>query len=315
MCGICGAKFDNGIEGNIGAILERMAESQQIRAQDSAGFTIYAQKRKQRTLVNIIREVDNGYKDLAVDNDNGHNDNNGREISGKEIRYVLEQLKINDTEKERVLADLIANPDIYIASIGNYMGIFKALGLARDVADTYSLRKRRGTHGNAHIRIATAGAVNPYNAHPFGTYIYPDLSVVHNGEITNFGKLRRLLELRGHSFQSTCDSELIAVYIADQLLRHDDLEKALYAFVYGEENGMPAADGPFTFVLTTADALAVVRDKFGLRKAMVGKAPETSSQPSFIAIATDVSALNQVGAIYDRHAPKPGKPEIYWKKV
>ena len=52
---------------------------------------------------------------------------------------------------------------------------------------------------------------------------------------------------------------MIAVFIADQLLRHGDLEKANYELIKN-------ADGPFTYIVATPDSIAIVRDKFGARK-------------------------------------------------
>lgn len=297
MCGICGVMVDHGKDADIGTLLAKMAESQQIRAQDSTGFALYSKVPHPKTLLNIIR----------TQGSNGTNTNNG-------TKFILEQIAAEDSERDSLLSRFSQNPNIYLASVGRYMHIIKAIGLARDVAEAYNVPGWIGTHGLGHIRIATTASVTPHNAHPFGTLSYPELSVVHNGEITNYGNLRRRLELRGHKFQSDCDSELIAVFIADQLLRHGDFEKAINIFLYGERRGMPAGDGPFTFIAATQDTIGVARDKFGLRKAMVGMAPETVEHPSFIAIATDVSALNQVGAIYDRHSPRAGKPEIYLKE-
>ena len=51
-----------------------------------------------------------------------------------------------------------------------------------------------------------------------GRYPFTDVSVVHNGQLTNYWNFRRELEHRGHRFMSHCDSELIAVYLADRTM-------------------------------------------------------------------------------------------------
>jgi methylamine---glutamate N-methyltransferase subunit A len=303
MCGICGASFEHGASGNLGKILYVTAHAQQIRAQDSAGFTIYSKDRKVHPVANIIRLV-NGTRN------NG--DGNGA-TDKKDLEYIMEQLNLNSEGAMSEFERLVEDSNAHISSRGHYMEILKGEGLAKDVADMYSLQFRRGTHGNAHIRIATKAIVSPFTAHPWGTLSYMDLSIVHNGEITNYGKIRRLLELRGHVFQTNCDSELAAIYLGDQMMRHGDLEKALNVMVYGDGRNLPGLSGPYSIIVCTPDAIAVVRDKGGKRKVMVGIAPETQEDPSFIAMTTDISALNMVGAIYDRHSPKAGKPEIYWR--
>ena len=65
--------------------------------------------------------------------------------------------------------------------------------------------------------MATEPDVDIRSAHPYWAYPYSDISVVHNGQITNYWLMRREHERRGHRFQSNCDSELLAVYTADKL--------------------------------------------------------------------------------------------------
>ncbi len=75
----------------------------------------------------------------------------------------------------------------------------------------------KGTHAIGHTRMATESDVDISSAHPFWAYPFADVSVVHNGQLTNYWTGRRALERRGHRFMSNCDSELIAVYLADRV--------------------------------------------------------------------------------------------------
>ena len=65
--------------------------------------------------------------------------------------------------------------------------------------------------------MATESRVDIAHSHPFWARPFPDISVVHNGQITNYHRLRRMLEQKGHRFATENDSEVIAVYIADRL--------------------------------------------------------------------------------------------------
>ena len=73
------------------------------------------------------------------------------------------------------------------------------------------------------------------------------------------------------------------------------------------------ADGPFTYLFATDESLALVRDKFGARKGIFGHNPGGDRYPPFWAMATDLSALEVVGANMCVEEPQPGKPIIFYK--
>jgi glutamine phosphoribosylpyrophosphate amidotransferase len=283
MCGICGIMLENYCYNDfpIGSILYKMMESQQIRAQDSTGIAIFN------------KEFD--HKFYKVEYFKKEND-----------KYNKFCENVSPDRLNAVLYDLNQDPNVIISTCGKQMSLIKDIGLVRDLDIKYGIKSIQGTHGIGHLRIATSSRVTPYNAHPFNTTIMPDMAVVHNGEIANYSKLRSSLELQGYRFYSTCDSEVITVFIADQLLKHNDIERANYEFIN-------KADGPFTYIVSTPNCLALVRDRFGARKGIFGYNPGTRDYPSFWAIATDLSALDCVGANLYVETPQPGKPKIFYK--
>jgi amidophosphoribosyltransferase len=295
-----------------------MMQSQQIRAQDSTGIAIYGNGSCINDNNNISIAYNDSYSDVANAYGSGsltfkigylRKDSNG------EFKSFEDQASAKDVDA--CLQKLRQDPNILITSFGKEMVLLKNIGLVKDLDSVYGIRKIRGSHGIGHLRIATSSRVALYNAHPFSTTIVPDLAIVHNGEITNYPKLRSSLELKGYPFYSNCDSEVIAVFIADQMLMHGDIEKAHNEFV-------KQADGPFTYIAATGSSIALVRDRFGSRKGIVGYNPGSNndknnkktdvSHPPFWAMATDLSALDLVGATYNIETPKPGKPKIIYRR-
>ena len=105
--------------------------------------------------------------------------------------------------------------------------MIKDVGLVKDIAKRYNVPSRVGTHGIGHTRFATESGVDRYHAHPYQSYITPDITVVHNGQITNYWKIRDPLERKGHKFESFNDTECIVHYMADKLHQGYKLEEAL----------------------------------------------------------------------------------------
>ena len=203
MCGICGIMLEDcGCYNDfpIGSILYKMMESQQIRALRYTGIAIFNKK------------SDHGFYGLEY-----FKKENGRYNRFCETVYP-ERLNT-------VLYDLNQDPNVIISACMQQMSLIKDIGLVRDLDTKYNIKSIQGTHGIGHLRIATSSRVTPNNAHPFRTTIMPDIAVVHNGEIANYSKLKSSLELQGYHFYSKCDSEVIAVFITDQLLKHNDMGK------------------------------------------------------------------------------------------
>src|ERR687885_355063 len=96
------------------------------------------------------------------------------------------------------------------------------------VARQYDLDRFTGTHAIGHVRMATESDVDISGAHPYWAYPFADVAVVHNGQLTNYFQWRRRLERSGHRFQSECDSEIIAVYLAEKLAGGTELEEAMH---------------------------------------------------------------------------------------
>jgi amidophosphoribosyltransferase len=192
-----------------------------------------------------------------------------------------------------------AFPQLVVLSAGRRIDLYKDVGLPAEVAARYGLAEVTGTHLVGHTRMATESAVTPENAHPYTAG--EDWCVVHNGSLSNPYQIRRKLEPLGIRFDGDCDTEAACRYLEWRMREGDDLETAIH-------RGFEAFDGFYTFLMGTEDKLAIVRDAFACKPAVVAETDD------YVAIASEFRSLAKLPDI--RHAtlfePKP--EEIYsWR--
>ena len=144
-----------------------------------------------------------------------------------------------------------------------------AVATAAHVVDCRDLATREinGTLRRLLADGATESIVDIAHSHPFWARPFSDIAVVHNGTITNYHRLRRRLEMRGHQFSTGNDSEVIAVYIADRLQEGDSLEDALRASVSD-------LDGTFAYLISTDRGIGLARDQFATKPLLYAETDE-----------------------------------------
>ncbi len=257
MCGIVGVFYKGaGADGPVGRVLVDMCDQLFRRGPDSAGVALYGPQVASGFVVRIDLErsdleVAEGEALAALDEFTTAGE--ARRV-GRSLRVVV----AGDADGK--LADLIESRvrGARVFSVGRSMEIVKDLGKACDIDERYGLGTFRGTHGIGHTRMATESRVDIAHSHPFWARPFPDICVVHNGQITNYHKLRRRLEQKGHRFATANDSEVIAVYIADKLEAGVSLDEALRASI-GD------LDGTFAYLISTANGIGLARDQFATK--------------------------------------------------
>jgi glutamate synthase domain-containing protein 1 len=191
-------------------------------------------------------------------------------------------------------------PDVEVISAGRRLEISKQVGSPDDLDRTYGIAAFRGAHAIGHTRLSTESRVDLSHSQPFWAHGVLDLATVHNGHITNYHKLRRQYEMKGHRFYTENDSEIIGMYLAGRMAKGDDLEEALRASIR-------ELDGSFSYLVATADAIGFAKDPFGLKPLIVA---ETDA---FVAIATEEIALRRAfGTSFETLEPQPKTVRV-WK--
>jgi len=294
MCGIAGLIYKQG-EGQMGHDMIEMLHALRHRGPDSTGFALYGNNRKGDYIAWVkIEEADpleeTDWEAYQREEIAGRIERLGGTVH--ELRRVLSYASRVDFSYDgdlKLLIDSIEaiGPEVEVTGVGRAMELVKDVGLARPVGELYGLESFVGTHGIGHTRMATESKVDVSHAHPFWAYPYPDICVVHNGQITNYWKSRRLLERKGHRFRSYCDSELIAVYTAWQLDRGYSLLEALHS-------SLEDLDGVFTYIVATETELGVAKDELAAKPLVV------MENDRAVALASEEVALRTV---FDEELP------------
>lgn len=281
MCGIAGV-FYKGPEpyGPLGKTLVEMCQELFRRGTDSAGFAIYREPQPDGYLV-------------RVDLDSQSAANGGPQavaaaaaelVTVRDAQAVDHNIRlVVDSDADGRLADRIEErvDGARVFSVGRSMEIIKDLGAAYSLDRAYHVAAFEGSHGIGHTRMATESRVDIAHSHPFWARPFPDIAVVHNGTITNYHKLRRQLELKGHRFSTDCDSEVIAVYIADRLENGDSMHEALQASVRD-------LDGTFAYLISTRDGIGLARDQFAMKPLLYAEDDE------LVVLASEECAIRRV---------------------
>ena len=289
MCGIAGIIYRDG-EHAIGQDMTQMLQSMKHRGPDSTGYALYGQP---SNLV-VMR-----YKlaDANTPRDFEFEDRLRRHRGEVERRLQVLHARIHEIEEEteyafrvtleysgelKALADYVEDiPDCEVLSLGHSLEIVKDLGDAETVSDEYGLQGFTGTHAIGHVRMATESDVDISGAHPYWAYPFSDVAVVHNGQLTNYFQWKRRLERSGHRFQSECDSEIIAVYLAEKMSEGASLEDAM-------RDSLDELDGVFTYICVTGDALGVAKDEMAAKPLVLYEADD------IVALASEEIAIRAI---------------------
>ena len=137
------------------------------------------------------------------------------------------------------------------------------MGLVSQIFDSEKLHALVGEMAVGHTRYSTTGSSQLSNAQPMTVNSSKgQLAIAHNGNLTNAAELRDALESKGLPFQTTVDSEIILMLLAQPTLG-------------GKENNLVQTvrriEGAYSLVIMTEQELIGVRDPHGFRPLSIGR--------------------------------------------
>ena len=309
MCGIAGI-IRRGSPGNIGEEMTSMLQSLKHRGPDSTGFAVYGIPEENQFVMRFKvaeqEDMRHGFlihdqvKERKAEVDKRLEESGVRKTAELDATEYAFRYRFSFDGDMKRTADYVEDIEgVEILSLGNALELIKDLGDATVVSEQYSLSGFEGTHAIGHTRMATESDVDIRSAHPYWAYPYNDIAVVHNGQLTNYWGFRREMERRNHRFMSNCDSELIAVYIADRLDRGDELEEAM-------TRSVDELDGVFTYVVATEDKLGMAKDVMAAKPMVLYESDE------FVALASEEVAIRSVFPHeIDTYDPYEGEVKVW----
>jgi glutamate synthase domain-containing protein 1 len=302
MCGIVGLLLKStALQSRLGELMVPMLIGMTDRGPDSAGMAVFTaplpEGRRKISLYSGLSEQRDRYDWRAlVDRLNAALDVNA--VAAAVSNHAIVTFDGASTPvKDWVKSNA---PSLHVLSAGRSIDLYKDTGKPAQVARRYAFESLRGSHLVGHTRMATESAVTPDRAHPFTAG--EDFCLVHNGSLSNPYGVRRMLEPRGIRFDTDNDTEAACRFIEWRLREGDDLPTAL-------QRGFEALDGFYTFLMGTPEELALIRDPFACKPAVVAETDQ------YVAIASEFRSLAHLPDLKHAHVFEPAPERIYaWKR-
>jgi glutamate synthase domain-containing protein 1 len=297
MCGIVGLLLkDPKLRPRLGELMVPMMIGMTERGPDSAGLAVFTEPLAER-----LSKLSLYAGEHAIDWTQLVSELQ-RAIPGEHtIRVTANHGVLTTTADPSMLETWLDTNAAHLAvlSVGRAIDLYKDIGAPAEVAKRYDFAKLTGTHVVGHTRMATESAVTPAHAHPFTAG--RDFCLVHNGSLSNPNLVRRKLEPLGIGFETDNDTEAACRYFEWRLREGDDLATAV-------RRGFDELDGFYTFLIGTHDELALVRDAFACKPAIVAETDD------YVAIASEFRSLAHLPGVRDAKLFEPKPQEVYsWR--
>ena len=295
MCGIVGLFLkDAALEPQLGDMLTDMLITMTDRGPDSAGIAIYGAETAGKAKLTVQSDTpDVDFKGL--DSELRKRIKGNIAMTVQDTHAVLEMQADQVDVARGALSDV--RPSVRVMSHGETLQIYKEVGLPKNVAERFDIRRMSGSHGIGHTRMATESAVTTLGAHPFNTGM--DQCLVHNGSLSNHNSLRRKLRRAGVHIETENDTEVGAAYLTWKMQNGATLGEAL-------QSSLTDLDGFFTFVVGTKDGFGVVRDPIACKPAVMAETDQ------YVAFGSEYRALVNLPGIETARVWEPEPATVYF---
>jgi amidophosphoribosyltransferase len=161
-----------------------------------------------------------------------------------------------------------------VVTLGERFHMKKGLGLVNQVftkeEDAHALH---GNLGLGHVRYATQGTADLFDAQPIVVNYPFGLAMVHNGNVTNFTALRESLNREHHRLvQTSNDVELILYTLAAQLERKNLSALTTQDIFESVETLRTKVEGAYSVItLIAGKGMLAFRDTHGIRPLIMGR--------------------------------------------
>ena len=295
MCGIVGLFLkDKNLNDQLGHLLSNMLITMSDRGPDSSGIAIYNKDNDGQIKLTLRSEDPD--QDLKKLKQELIHKKKLKLTAIKNFNHIILKIYKKDFS---FINNYIKNffPSASLMSSGEYIEIYKEVGLPETVIKKFGIKKMNGTHGIGHTRMATESAVTTLGAHPFNTG--SDQCLVHNGSLSNHNQLRKKLQRDGMEIQTENDTEVAASFISLQLKNGKSLKQSL-------ELALSELDGFYTFLIGTKDGFGVLRDPISCKPAVMAE------NDYYVAFGSEYRAFAELPEIDHAEIWEPEPAKVYF---
>lgn len=291
-------------ERNLGPTMIGMLGLLKHRGRDATGAAFYratpaANARARVSLTNAHSDLD-----LLCSLIEGH----GGEIIEYEVEHTSSPylmfrglVSIKEEHLPKLIDLINSHPMLCVHSFGRSIEVVKDVGTADSLACYDEMNEMPASHSIGHTRLATESIDNINFGHPLAATVVPELSIVHNGQLTNYYRLRRRMEDLGIKFKTFNDSELIAHYLAYQIrVKGMGFQEAL-------EHSVGVFDGVYSYLCATPDGIGAVRDRLGLKPILFAEKGDV------LLLGSEQCAIESVDPNVFAEEMSPGEVRVWLK--